>query len=75
MLLGSIRNRVTRNTGWIKIAKWKKSYVQTVEVSWLISLGIDLKYFTLYAVFVKGALPPLIYKYRSPDSGYKILDL
>ena len=58
MLLGSIRNRVTRNTGMDKNCKMKKkSYVQTVEASWLISLGIGLKYFTLYAVSVNGALP------------------
>ena len=58
MLLGSIRNRVTWNTGMDKNREMKKkSYVQTVEASWLISLGIRLKYFTLYAVSVNGALP------------------
>ena len=58
MLLGSISNRVTRNTGMDKNREMKKkSYVQTVEASWLISLVIDLKYFTVYAVSVKGALP------------------
>ena len=57
-LLGSIRNRVTRNTGMDKNREMKKkSYIQTVETSWLISLGISLKYVTLYAIFVKGALP------------------
>ena len=39
----------------------KKTYVKTVELSRLISLGIDLKYFTLYAVPVKGALAFPIY--------------
>ena len=58
MLLGSIRNRVTRNTGMDRNREMKKkSYVQTVEASWLISFGIGLKYFTLCAVSVKGALP------------------
>ena len=58
MLLGSIRNRVTRNTGMDKNREMKKkSYVQTDEASWLISLGIGLKYLTLYAVSVNGALP------------------
>ena len=58
MLLGPIRNHVTRNIGMDKNREMKKkSYVQTVEASWLISLGIDLKYFTQYAVSVKGALP------------------
>ena len=58
MLLGFIRNRVTRNTGLDKNREMKKkSYVQTVEASWLISLVMGLKYFTLYAVSVKGALP------------------
>ena len=42
MLLGSIRNRVTRNTGMDKNEMKKKSYVQTVDASWLISLGIGL---------------------------------
>ena len=43
MLLGSIRNRVTRNTGMDKNSEMKKkSYVQTVEASSLISLGIGL---------------------------------
>ena len=50
MLLGSIRNRVTWNTGQEKSWNEKKSIVQTVDASWLISLGIGLKYFTLYAV-------------------------
>ena len=38
----------------------KKSYVETVEVSCYFFLGMSLKYFTLYAVPVKGALtlPP-----------------
>ena len=58
MLLGSIRNRVTRNKDVDKNREMKKkSYVQTVKASWLVSLGIGLKYFTLYAVSVNGALP------------------
>ena len=58
MLLGSIRNRITRNTGMDKNREMKKkSYVQTVEASWLISLGMGLKYFTQYALSVNGALP------------------
>ena len=57
-LLGSIRNRVTQNTGMDKNREMKKkSYVQIVEASWLISLGMGLKYFALYAVSAKGALP------------------
>ena len=60
MLLGSIRNRVTRNTGMDKNREMKKKfYVQTVEASWLISLGIGLKYFTLYAVKWSAASPTL----------------
>ena len=54
--MGSICNRVTRNTGMDKNNEMKKkSYVQTVEVSWFISLGMGLKYFTLYAALIKGA--------------------
>ena len=71
MLLGSIRNRVTRNTGMDKNREMKKkSYVQTVEASWLRSLGIGLKYFTLYAVSVNGALPlpPCIERYLHSGS-------
>ena len=66
MLLGSLRNHVTRNTGMDKNREMKKkSYVQTVDASWLISWGTVLKHFTLYAVSVKGALPlpPCIYIY------------
>ena len=52
-----MRNRVTRNIGMNKHREMnKKTYVFTVDVYCLISL----KYFTLYAVSVKGALTLLI---------------
>ena len=47
-----MRNRVTQ---YIDM-KLKKTFVFTVDVSCLISLGMVLKYFTLYAVSVNGAL-------------------
>ena len=54
-----MRNRVTRNIDR-EMNKHremiKKPYVFTVDVSCLISLGMGLKYFTLNAVSVNGAL-------------------
>ena len=35
----------------------KKFDVKTVEVFWLISLGMGFEIFYLYAVSIKGALP------------------
>ena len=52
-----MRNRVTRNIDMNKHREMNKiTYVFTVDVSCLISLGMGLKYFTLYAVSVNGAL-------------------
>ena len=52
--MGSIRNCVTWNTDMDKNREMKKkSYIQTIEAS----SGMGLKYFALYAVSVKGALP------------------
>ena len=58
-LLVSKRNRVTRYIDMNKHREMKKSYVFTVDVSCLISLGMGLKYFTLYLVSVNGALTRL----------------